>query len=254
MKTPHTDRHQYRDNHFWQSFTDLMAALLFIFVLALIVTILRLDLLSKEALENAATAESQANEALATAESISNALNEQGAELERILGIRQSLIEALRKEFQEDELSVDPQTGAIVFKADLMFDFKDTELNSEYKDTLRIFIKKYIDVLLSEEFAPYVAEIVIEGHTDSIGSYENNLWFSQQRALSVATFILSEKEHIFSKKDLAELRKLVSINGRSESELILVNGKEDAAASRRVEIQFRLKDEEMIQKMIDAIS
>ena len=254
MKQHQSKRHQYRDNNFWQSYSDLMASLLFIFVLVLIGTILRLDLQFQDAIDRANTAESEAIAAESVAESIAGALNEKEAEMERILGIRQSLIEALGEQFQEDELRVDPQTGSIVFKADLMFDFRDTSLNDAYKDKLRVFIKKYVDVLLSDEFAPHVAEIIIEGHTDSVGSYEDNLWFSQQRALSVATFILSEEERIFSQEDLKYLRKIVSINGRSESDLIMVNGKEDQTASRRVEIQFRLKDEEMIKQMIEAIS
>lgn len=52
---------------------------------------------------------------------------------------------------------------------------------------------------------------------------------------------------------MAEPLAVATINGRSESELITVNGREDPAASRRVEIQFRLKDEEMIRNMMAVI-
>ena len=47
----------------------------------------------------------------------------------------------------------------------------------------------------------------------------------------------------------------LTANGKSSSNLVLdENGQEDAAASRRVEIKFRLKDEEMLtelQKIIE---
>ena len=247
-------RRRSNTNQFWQSYSDMMAALLLVFVLILAGTILRLQEEYNAMNEEASEAIYRASIAESEAQDLKGNLDEKNAELERIVGIRQSLIKALREKFSGEELSVDPQTGSIVFKADLMFDFRDTTLNETYKDTLRIFIKKYVEVLMCDEFAPHVAEIIIEGHTDSVGSYEDNLWFSQQRALSVAAFILSEHEKVFNSEELKYLRTIVTINGRSESDLILHNGVEDPNASRRVEIQFRLKDEEMIQKMVDAIS
>ena len=42
----------------------------------------------------------------------------------------------------------------------------------------------------------------------------------------------------------------MTVNGHSSSNLILdAEGKEDADASRRVEVKFRLKDEEMIEEL-----
>ena len=51
------------------------------------------------------------------------------------------------------------------------------------------------------------------------------------------------------------LSQKLTANGRSESNLVLdENGNEDADASRRVEIKFRLKDEEMIDELSQIIS
>ena len=47
-------------------------------------------------------------------------------------------------------------------------------------------------MLLSDEFRSYVAEIIIEGHTDSNGTYLHNLQLSQERALSVANYVLGD--------------------------------------------------------------
>jgi len=49
-------------------------------------------------------------------------------------------------------------------------------------------------MLLRDEYSAYLGEIIIEGYTDSTGDYYNNLKLSQERALSVATYIL--KRHI----------------------------------------------------------
>ena len=49
------------------------------------------------------------------------------------------------------------------------------------------------NTLLSEEYRDYVGEIIVEGHTDTTGQYLNNLALSQQRALAVATYCLSDE-------------------------------------------------------------
>ena len=51
------------------------------------------------------------------------------------------------------------------------------------------------------------------------------------------------------------LQEKLTANGRSESNLILdENGQEDRDASRRVEVKFRLKDDEMIQELSDVLA
>ena len=257
MKHPHPDRHKYRENHFWQSYSDLMAALLFIVVLVLIATILHLDLEAKETLDDYIIALTEASRDAATAESIADKLNEQSAELERIVGIREDLIEALREQFTEDELSIDEQTGAIIFNEDLLFEYRSNDLKEENKQKIQAYVKRYVTVLLSEQFRPYVAEIIIEGHSDQTGTYEDNLWHSQQRAASVANFILSEREPIFPVEQRKLLEKMITVSGRSEMDPIYYPNTEtlpNPEASRRVEIQFRLKDQEMIDEMREAVS
>lgn len=228
-------------NNFWQSYSDMMAALLLVFALVLTGTILQ----SQKEFEKK---ESE----LATAASI---IANQQDDLERLLGIREEIINALREQFSDGDLHVDAQTGAIIFDSNLLFAKDDFVLSDEGKTMLTGFLPKYFDILLSPEFKEYVAEITIEGHTDSDGLYMYNLNLSQNRALSVATFFLSETQTLFTTARRDELRQLVTANGRSWSDPIMdENQQENKDASRRVEIQFRLKDQEMIEEMLDAIS
>ena len=45
-------------------------------------------------------------------------------------------------------------------------------------------------VLLQENYRNYLAEIIIDGYTDTDGDYSYNLYLSQQRSLAVAQYLL----------------------------------------------------------------
>ena len=108
----------------------------------------------------------------------------------------------------------------------------------------------YLDVLFSEEYRGYVSEIIIEGHTDSVGSYISNLLLSQQRAYNVASYVLADGYPYISEETRAHLRQVTTANGRSESDLIYdADGTENQSASRRVVFKFRLTDEQMVAQL-----
>ncbi|MBR2122618.1 MAG: OmpA family protein [Lachnospiraceae bacterium] len=184
-------------------------------------------------------------------------LDEQQFKLDNIIGVRGELIEALKKEFEKSNLHilVDEQTGAITFDASILFDYNEFVLKPTGEEFLSRFLPIYTGVLLSDKYKDYVSEILIEGHTDTDGDYLSNLELSQQRALSVAQYCLSDNTKILDKKSLEALRKVVAATGRSFSSPVLdENGKIDMDASRRVEFLFRLTDEEMIREMIEILS
>ena len=179
-------------------------------------------------------------------------LDAQQVKLDNIIGVRSELIEALKEEFEGTDLSikVDEQTGAITFDSNVLFGYGESDLTDAGKQFLSRFLPRYLDVLMQPEFSDYVAEIIIEGHTDTTGGYLYNLELSQKRALTVASYCLSDDNRILSAEDTELLRSIVTANGRSFSSPVYdENGNVDADASRRVEFLFRLKDEEMVQEM-----
>ena len=246
-----TGRGRNKENAFWQSYSDIMASLLMVFILIMTGAILQIMLKYEADME-------KLDKAIATAESIAEANREKAAELERIVGIREEIIEALVKEFSnsdmEGKLTIDEQTGAVVFDSNLLFDFNERTLKEEGKEFLKSFMPKYTKLLLSEKFKQYVAEIIIEGHSDLVCGYIYNMGVSMERAYRVADYTLKTTE-IFSQEELDVLRKYITVNGRSESEPVLgPDGQPDADASRRVELQFRLKEDEMIEMMNKTLS
>jgi len=149
---------------------------------------------------------------------------------------------------------VDAQSGAITFDSTLLFGYNDDKLQDSGKTFLAEFLPKYFSVLLGKDFSPYVAEIIIEGHTDTDGGYMYNLQLSQNRAFAVVSYCLDENNHFLSDSQLEELRVLLTANGRSWSAPIYAaDGTVDMQASRRVEIKFRLKDEEMINQIAEML-
>ena len=130
----------------------------------------------------------------------------------------------------------------------------DDDLKTEGKDFIKEFLPRYCSVLLSDDYREYVSEIIIEGHTDTDGSYLYNLELSQQRAFSVARYCLTESNGIISQSEVEMLRSVLTANGKSYSNPIYKeDGTVDLDASRRVEILFRLQDEEMIDEMMDIL-
>lgn len=179
-------------------------------------------------------------------------LDDQQAQLEELVGLKTRIITQLSSEFKAANISamVDPVSGAIVLESDVLFSSGQYDLTTEGKRSIDAFLPIYLDVLFSEEYKEYVSEIIIEGHTDSVGGYLENLVLSQQRAARVATYVLNDDYHAISRRQLVQLREVVTANGKSFSDPILdENGREDKDASRRVVFKFRLTDEQMIDQM-----
>ena len=181
-------------------------------------------------------------------------------ELQDIVGVRTDIIGALQSAFDNSSMKVDAQTGSITFSSDVLFRYNSATLTSESRKTLKEIIPMYLDVLLQDRFRDYIAEIIIEGHTDTDGSYKENMDLSYQRAYSVAQFCLNAKNGL-SEEKIEELMVLLTVNGRSFSQPIYETDasgqptdKVDMAASRRVEIKFRLKEDEMIEKIAEILN
>ena len=181
----------------------------------------------------------------------------QQEQLDKIIGVRVELVEAIKKEFEGSdlEIDVDEKTGAISMDSTILFAYNKADLKDMGKEFLGNFFPRYIHILLSPEYRPYISEIVIEGHTDTTGTYLVNLELSQKRAFSVADFCLDEKQNFLTKDERDTLQMFLTTNGRSWSDPVLKeDGSVDAAASRRVEVKFRLKDEEMIREMVEIMN
>jgi len=297
---------QYEEHSYWQSYSDMMAALLLIFILIIAITLAiyrqktvaleitqadldaaKIDLelyraeidASKAELENSLlklqdayaeaamtkeeldaayleieNAKIDLDQAYQDIEDAQSELAYTKNELQNIIGIRTDIIGELQKKFDDSSMKVDAQTGSITFSSDVIFEYGKANLTSASTNSLREIIPIYLDVLLQDAYKDYIAEIIIEGHTDTAGSYKTNMELSTNRAMAVAEFCLDKKNGL-DEEQIQKLQSLLTVNGRSFSSPVYKPGTTeiDMDASRRVEIKFRLKEEEMIEKITEIL-
>lgn len=298
MRNSRRKRETFAEPSYWQSYSDMMAALLLIFVLIIAITLAiykqkttdleltRLELSAAEAdLENSRVEIEKSNKELAaslaelqvayaeaalTKEELNNAYLEienareelatTKSELQDIVGIRTDIIGALQDTFHNSSMKVDNQTGSITFSSDVLFKYGSATLTEDSKTTLKEVIPMYLKVLLQDQYRDYIAEIIIEGHTDTSGSYQHNMSLSYNRANAVSRFCLDSKNGLDAEQ-IDQLQQLLTVNGRSYSNPIYVRnaagnstGEIDMVASRRVEIKFRLREDEMIERITQVLN
>jgi chemotaxis protein MotB len=208
---------------YWLSYSDLMAGVLIIFILLFTYKILAYN-------QNLESKESKIKE---------------------LTSIRKMIITRLFEEFG-DEIQIDPKTGVIKVRSNILFDVDQSKIKKEGHQFLQKFIPRYLKVLLGEEdIKKHLSRIVVEGHTDNTGTYLYNLELSQARAFNVVKYIYSE-EVITKYKD--GLENFISAIGRSEVDLVLSDqGKISKNKSRRVEFKFELKDDKIIRAILDEV-
>jgi len=177
-------------------------------------------------------------------------LQAQKSKIKSLTGIKLKVIAELKSSLG-DKINIDKNNGSLRLASNILFDKGSANLKDDAKSELKANFIEYVDTLITNKnIAEHLDTIIIEGHTDSDGSYLYNLNLSQQRAFAVMNYLLTLdyiKEHNIKDKLVA--------SGRSYLDAIKINGVEDKDASRRIEVKFRLKNEDAmyeIERILDA--
>lgn len=189
-------------SNFWPTFTDLLATVLMVVIMFLI---------SSESMVGGVEQDIAKN----VNNSVKKTLNENGVPIE-----------------------VDKETGNITFGETTLFDTDSYELKQEAKEILKGFIPQYVETIY-KDYGEYISKIIVEGHTDDVGTYIYNLDLSQKRAFSVVNYIVGEEIGDYKFKD--KLTKDIVAIGRSKAENIEnTDGSINREKSRRVEIKYEV--------------
>ena len=209
------------ENAFALSTGDLMAGLLFIFILLLMGAMLQVQ-------EKA----------------------EQDEEIvKRYDQIKTQLYIDLQEEFKEDltvwRATIDSTLCVRFQEPSMLFDEGDDKLKQNFKGILDDFFPRYIAVLMRPQYKDNIEEIRIEGHTNSNGGYFSNMELSQNRTRAVLQYCLN----MMSEDDIDWAKALITANGLSSSHLIMKDGLEDKELSRRVEFRVRTNAEKQLEEL-----
>ena len=177
-------------------------------------------------------------------------LQKQKAKIKSLTGIKLKVVSALKEELG-NKVAIDKNSGSLRVSSSILFDKGSAVLKEGAKIELKKVFEEYISALVTNpQIKPHLDKIIIEGHTDSDGEYLYNLDLSQKRAFAVMNYLLSLE---FAIKH--NIKPLMIASGRAYLDVIKVNDIEDKDASRRIEIKFRLKNEDAmneIEKVLDA--
>jgi outer membrane protein OmpA-like peptidoglycan-associated protein len=184
------------------------------------------------------------------------------------------LYQALDKEFSKDLKKWDAEilpNLTIRFKnPDTLFKLGKYELEDQFSRYLEDFFPRYFKILNSQQFAPSVKEIAIEGHTDPNykGKYDvdctemktnevlravcNNAALSQDRSHVVFIKILEIMQNDSEIKDVV---KKVHLHDIGSSDPILdASGQIDVEKSRRVEFRVVTNAEERLEEIANKLT
>lgn len=222
-RKPQVEYESREENAFTLSTGDLMAGLLFIFILLLIGALL------------------QVQEKAEQDEKI----------VQRYDQIKTQLYIDLQEEFKEDlkvwHATIDSSLCVRFQEPAMLFDNNKAILKPLFKEILDDFFPRYIKLLSRPEYRDNIMEIRIEGHTDSNGGYFHNMELSQNRTRSVLEYCFG----LMSIEQIDWTKGLITANGLSSSQPILIQGVEDKQLSRRVEFRVRTNAEKYLEDIAD---
>lgn len=141
------------------------------------------------------------------------------------------LVEAFRK--AGIDASVDLTSGKVTLGAKFLFDTNSYALSADGQKYIDAFASVYTSVIMQPEYAGYISKIIVEGHTDTAGSYSLNQTLSQNRADAVVQRCLA---------GAPQMANLIEAKGCSyDYPVYNDDGSVNMDQSRRVTFSFVLK-------------
>ncbi|HCE9549049.1 TPA: OmpA family protein [Pseudomonas aeruginosa] len=222
------------ENPYWMSFSDIMSALLVIFILASVILILQLMEIQKELKERQVQFEQELVE-LKKAEQVRRTILDEA-------------VEALRKRGIKVEVSENHTVLSI--PNDLLgFDTGAYDIHAAYQARALEIGKVINEVISREDRVEFLDTIFIEGHTDNRplqGFMGKGNWGqSTFRAISLWQFwgsALSPDEQLARLKN-KDGKPLFSVSGYGETRPVLVDQQteDDFKRNRRIDIRFTIR-------------
>ncbi len=232
------------DNN-WASFSDIMTGLMIIFLFISISYMLEVQKKQKER-------DIIFEEWKATKEELYNELDS-----------------VFKADFQEWKVKLDKDLSIKFTNPDVLFQSGKTSIRPFFSIILDDFLPRYFEIILQDKYKDKIAEIRIEGHTDTVPApdfdkdpYIANLLLSQKRSAEVVKYLRNMRyfKSIASEKiNLIEF--LLTANGLSFGRTVDNNGELTIISklpinnkkSRRVEFRIITTSDKLIERVLKEI-
>ena len=194
------------ESPFWISFSDLMSALMVLFLVVMAITLVSV----KQSLDEA-----------------TRGAIERAKDISKIMAM-------IAQDPKSAGVGVDQQNYRIDLGKQVRFDSGSYSISAPAAQ----FLRSYIPVLLRAKSTPegqrWMRDVVVEGYTDEDGTYLYNLQLSLNRSRSVVCSLFKEAggEDGLSEDQLRKVEELFLVGGYSFNSI-----KKDKADSRRVEFK-----------------
>lgn len=141
----------------------------------------------------------------------------------------------------------------------ILFDNNKSDIKPQFKLILADFFPRYIKIILKPKYKNRIAEVRIEGHTSSEGSYIHNLKLSQDRTSNVVESLRNMPFYASLGVDnQIRLQYLITANGLSYGRTLDANGNltyktrlsVNNEKCRRVEFRIVTTSDELIKQAI----
>lgn len=181
------------------------------------------------------------------------------------IGLYQDLDSTFKKDFKRWNLKLDKDLSIKFTNPQVLFAEGSSEISPYFQSILSDFLPKYLIVVMQEKYRTKIAEIRIEGHTNTKpintteDPYIDNMELSQNRARNVLGYLRTQNCFTALDKNNKEmLQYWITANGLSfgrtvdTSDNLSIFSKKDIDndKSRRVEFRIVTTSDEIIQQAI----
>jgi chemotaxis protein MotB len=214
---------------YWVTYSDLLVSLLVVFALLLFTTLARMQ-------RDRALAEASRVTVRQTVDRTDGVIRTAGDVMGARGGVR-----------------FDSTTRTLTVSDEMLFPFGRAELRAEGRRLVDAVATQFLPRLLADTGVDrHMEAIVVEGHTDTVGTYLSNLDLSQRRAQSVLRQIVEATDSL---PGAERLRELLVASGRSKVEALRAarEGRYDSDKARRIVIRVRMRDDELLRQVLGEV-
>ncbi|MBU1000953.1 MAG: OmpA family protein [Proteobacteria bacterium] len=210
------------DNPYWMSFSDIMAGLLVIFILACAVLLVQMLELKDRVQDNL-------------------------EELHKANEVRRDILQDIQRQLKEKGIHVEISDNLSVLRIpddQLYFDTNSYDIQKIHENTVRDIGRILYDSIKDPERLKYLDTLFVEGHTDKRRStrlIKGNWGLSAFRAISVWNFWTGQPDYGEALQSLRnkEGKPLFSVSGYAASRMVDPGDSEESQrCNRRIDIRF----------------